>query len=1520
MRLGLGFLLAWIFSTSAAPARLAAGLVWERVDARRGHQANDLTVASNAVVVVGNEGAIWRSTDRENWTVEKSGVTNNLLAIAEGNGMLVAVGSAGRILRSSSAGVWTSEQSGTIAGFESIAYGGGFFVAVGTGGTAVYSSDGRRWRPWATGVTKNLHDVAWNGNGFVIVGDTGTALSAPPEGILAPLANNPGTSLNFDRVACGINGSFIGPGFFMAGSAAWTYQGDLNFNDVACGTGVFVGVSDQGSVFSSGDGIQWTQILTSSEEGFRSVKWTGSEFVAVTDSGRLAMSADGSRWRMLGLFRYYSAGCWDGAQYVLVGNGGAVVTTTDGKWWTAEKNPSVNNLTGVTSGGGMLVAIGENSSILSSPDGHSWQQASIPCSWSLTDVHWSGNAFWSVGKDGIILTSVNGSDWTISAPGLMSAAVWDGSRYLAFSGNNVIRSADGNQWTPLAKAPNVFPINDLIWTGTQYIAVGDSSTLLRSADGITWTQATFTGAVSIPSFSSVASSGSELVAMADDYHARSTDGVIWTRYKDEYTGIKDILWDGKRFLAAGLSGIHESNDGIAWQRIYYKDLDQFAAITRNGSKYIAVGDRIGSNAGILCTSSDGVVWSSTVIAGPGFVDVKTVPGGDGVAIGTSGGIMRFRNNAWSSENSSLIGAVKSLVVAPDGVIALSVNSMSARSAQPGVWLPGSQRTTSASLSTITSGNGRIVAGSDESVLVSSNGSDWSDRFLGPYPTIARKRGIWTGSEFAFVMSRSVWTSSTGEDWTELGSATNCERLYDIAYFKGNLILAGVPSPLSGSGIWNVVNGAIQPGTASSKYITTVVSGGPRVLGIGSSPISTSDDGLVWMPGEPDPALSSTLKDVIHTPMGFFAIGGGLFQSADGRNWNKVRTNIGSLPTAAMVYGGNRIVTVGNGLASSTDGVSWSYLASSSGFGGVAWGNGRFVAVSNNRTASSGDGVTWQMADQVFALEAVVWTGSEFMGTNTNGAVLVSDDGLAWRYRVMPGSITGYAYGNGIHVASTSSGEVFKSEDSVNWTRVLKVGAGSTRVAFANNLFFVPGLQTYRSGDAVTWTLLSRSYQDVIWTGTQYVGVGSGGLIGLSSNATTWTQKATPTTQTLRAAVWTGDRIAAVGDGGAAVSSVDGNVWTSLDFAINTGLTDVAWTGSDLLALAANGSIAHLKPLPAPPSDFIATSLFSDGNVTLAADAAGRVATLEGTRWQESVRQTRSPLNVISNTASGLLACGASGVVLRSDDGSTWSSQSGWNHAIGGARANEVFQVRNVIDGRMVGLGTRGSVVDSTDGRNWQLRTPGLVGDLVPLNSCVQVDGDIVSVGNTGRILRTKAATARYLTSRTAQNLLAVAGGDDRLVAVGGGGVILYSGPDTGLPDCFERWIDREGASVSSSAASDDPNQDGVANLLAYLSGIPAVGSTSQGDRSHLPQCRSSALGVEVSFEIIPDRDDLELIFERTTDLKVWSEFARKSGSGSWGGAATTVEEPGTNGRKKFTVIDPATDATSAFYRIRPIFR
>jgi len=105
--------------------------------------------------------------------------------------------------------------------------------------------------------------------------------------------------------------------------------------------------------------------------------------------------------------------------------------------------------------------------------------------------------------------------------------------------------------------------------------------------------------------------------------------------------------------------------------------------------------------------------------------------------------------------------------------------------------------------------------------------------------------------------------------------------------------------------------------------------------------------------------------------------------------------------------------------------------------GVAYGNGRFVAVGNEGAViSSEDGLGWTVRDSGTdeRLRAVIFGNGLFITVGYAGTILTSPDGLRWTRR-KSGSDTrlkGIAFGDGTFVAVGWHGVVLTSQNGTKW--------------------------------------------------------------------------------------------------------------------------------------------------------------------------------------------------------------------------------------------------------------------------------------------------------------------------------------------------------------------------------------------------------------------------------------------------------------------------------------------------------
>jgi hypothetical protein len=243
----------------------------------------------------------------------------------------------------------------------------------------------------------------------------------------------------------------------------------------------------------------------------------------------------------------------------------------------------------------------------------------------LKRVRWSGSMFVTVGTS--IFTSPDAVTWTQQPSGLssmMNDVTWTGSQFVVVGDNGaVLTSADAIAWTPQVTPTAVAPaLNGVASSSTRLVAVGTQtdpasnttvSLILTSKDGITWnaipktTQAalnavTWSGSQFVAVGSALGQANSQAIALT------SPDGVTWTSTVINQTGLNvlyDVAWNGSRFVAVGLAGAATSTDGLAWQAAGVGVVGANNAIAWSGHHFITCG------VAFCELSTDGLQWQDT---------------------------------------------------------------------------------------------------------------------------------------------------------------------------------------------------------------------------------------------------------------------------------------------------------------------------------------------------------------------------------------------------------------------------------------------------------------------------------------------------------------------------------------------------------------------------------------------------------------------------------------------------------------------------------------------------------------------------------------------------------------------------------------------------------------------------------------------------------------------------------------------------------------------------------------------
>ena len=274
----------------------------------------------------------------------------------------------------------------------------------------------------------------------------------------------------------------------------------------------------------------------------------------------------------------------------------------------------------------------------------------------------------------------------------------------------------------------------------------------------------------------------------------------------------------------------------------------------------------------------------------------------------------------------------------------------------------------------------------------------------------------------------------------------------------------------------------------------------------------------------------------------------ILSSPDGSLWTSRPIEFNFAQFQSVIWANNLFLAVGyqtdigNGgvIATSPDGVTWTIqtLPYISGidhyFNGVAYGAGKFVAVGfdvNSKAimlSSTNNGVTWTQSQAgVFGgtLQSITWTGTEFVavGVAASGKALIltSPDGLTWTQQAAEtfiGTLYGIEYNAGQYVAvgfdpsSAYQGIILTSSNGISWIQqsIPLHYIAPSGITYGNGKFVVSA--TYQelnnvgqvvatfpvilsSTNGISWNqeildILDSTFYNIIWTGSNYVTVGS----------------------------------------------------------------------------------------------------------------------------------------------------------------------------------------------------------------------------------------------------------------------------------------------------------------------------------------------------------------------------------------------------------------------------------------------
>jgi hypothetical protein len=494
----------------------------------------------------------------------------------------------------------------------------------------------------------------------------------------------------------------------------------VGMNDVLWNGSKFVGV--EGWTYTSLDGIGWNVNTTTSDE-LVAVAWSDvlNLHIAVGEDGLIMSSPDGSAWNVESSpsVSWLNDVIWGNGRFIVVGENGTILSSSNGSVWSTVPSGTTRTLTGVTWSGSAFVVVG-GSDVLTSPDGDTWSPGTPPSAY-LESVAWSNSLgmYAAVGWNGAIYTSATGNDWADRSPSIYSPSyaevIWEGTQFIAVGERgDVVTSSDGVTWTTQTSGSD---IQSVIWDGSQFVAVGDQGKLITSIDGDTWTYDSSGDGADF--LLDIAWSGS-LYAVGAQSFIYNFDPSGWSagQWLGATTSCSGMMWDGSQFVGVG-SGVGgaatwTSPDGSTFT---YHDpgtgsTSVLRGVTWNGTdQYMAVG-----YGGLIVSSTNGSIWSTEISNTSTNLYGVNYGGGQYVAVGASGSIITSPNGTlWSAQDATISSSLYNVAYTGAEYVAVGASGRIVTSADGASW-SADQHTFTAYNGVAWNGTTLVIVGDDGTVV------------------------------------------------------------------------------------------------------------------------------------------------------------------------------------------------------------------------------------------------------------------------------------------------------------------------------------------------------------------------------------------------------------------------------------------------------------------------------------------------------------------------------------------------------------------------------------------------------------------------------------------------------------------------------------------------------------------------------------------------------------------------------------------------------------------------------------
>lgn len=233
----------------------------------------------------GAAGTVSTSSDGITWTQYPAPFTP--YSLAYGNSLWILTDGSSRVWSTTDFITYTSGTSSPVATIRKLAYLNGVYFAIGDNGALATSTDLITWTSRTTGTSQALFDITWTGTNYVACSIGGVIIYSSNLSTWTAATGSFGTPYVIAAGAAGLVVAVLSSGATKAAYSTnhgqtWTLATTApgtnadNQNQLAFGGGTFVFANQSSEVWTTTDGITWTQQTDGTTDAYIGVAYSGS--------------------------------------------------------------------------------------------------------------------------------------------------------------------------------------------------------------------------------------------------------------------------------------------------------------------------------------------------------------------------------------------------------------------------------------------------------------------------------------------------------------------------------------------------------------------------------------------------------------------------------------------------------------------------------------------------------------------------------------------------------------------------------------------------------------------------------------------------------------------------------------------------------------------------------------------------------------------------------------------------------------------------------------------------------------------------------------------------------------------------------------------------------------------------------------------------------------------------------------------------------------------------------------------